>query len=164
MQENRDDDKLIQSVQFSCSFVSNSATPWTTARQASLSITNSQSLPKFMSIESVVPSNHQEFRLSPSPALNLSEHQGLFKWVSCSHQIAKVLQFQLQHWSFQFKGCCWTTQRHRDPWPPKKNSIRGQRRGLITQSFCVIVILKYTGDRESFWHRHQKGIERVPPC
>ena len=34
------------------------ATPWTTARQASLSITNSQSLPKLMSIESVIPSNH----------------------------------------------------------------------------------------------------------
>ena len=34
------------------------ATPWTTARQASLSITNSQSLPKLMSIESVTPSNH----------------------------------------------------------------------------------------------------------
>ena len=33
-------------------------TPWTTARQASLSITNSQSLPKLMSIESVMPSNH----------------------------------------------------------------------------------------------------------
>ena len=34
------------------------ATPWTTARQASLSITNSRSLPKLMSIESVMPSNH----------------------------------------------------------------------------------------------------------
>ena len=34
------------------------ATPWTTARQASLSITNSQSLPKLMFIESVMPSNH----------------------------------------------------------------------------------------------------------
>ena len=33
-------------------------TPWTTAHQASLSITNSQSLPKLMSIESVMPSNH----------------------------------------------------------------------------------------------------------
>ena len=61
MQENRDDDKLIQSVQFSCSFVSNSATPWTTARQASLSITNSQSLPKLMSIELVMPSDHLIF-------------------------------------------------------------------------------------------------------
>ena len=35
--------------------------------------------------------------LSPSPALNLSQHQGLFKWVSSSHQVAKVLEFQLQH-------------------------------------------------------------------
>ena len=34
------------------------ATPWTTAHQASLSITNSQSLPKLISIESVMPSNH----------------------------------------------------------------------------------------------------------
>ena len=34
------------------------ATPWTAARQASLSITNSQSLPKLMSIESVMPFNH----------------------------------------------------------------------------------------------------------
>ena len=44
------------SVQFSCSGVSNSETPWTAARQDSLSITNSQSLLKL--IESVMPSNH----------------------------------------------------------------------------------------------------------
>ena len=41
--------------------------------------------------------------LSPSPpALNLSQHQGLFKWVSSSYQVAKVLEFQLQHQSFQW--------------------------------------------------------------
>ena len=41
---------------------------------------------------------------SPSPpALHLSQHQGLFKWVSSSHQMAKVLEFQLQHQSFQWK-------------------------------------------------------------
>ena len=40
---------------------------------------------------------------SPSPpALNLSQHQGLFKWVSSSYQVAKVLEFQLQHQSFQW--------------------------------------------------------------
>ena len=124
-------------------------TPWTAARQASLSITNSLSLPKFMSIESVqlssvsvssvihscptlgnpmsrstpgLPIHHQlpEFTQihvhwvsdaiqsshplsSPSPpALNLSQHQGLFKWVSSSHQVAKILEFQLQHQSFQW--------------------------------------------------------------
>ena len=43
---------------FSLSVMSDSATPWTTARQASLSITNSRSSPKLMSIESVMPSNH----------------------------------------------------------------------------------------------------------
>ena len=41
--------------------------------------------------------------LSPSPpVLNLSHHQGLFKWVSSSHQVAKVLVFQLHHQSFQW--------------------------------------------------------------
>ena len=35
------------------------------------------------------------------PACYLSQHQGLFKWVSSSHQVAKVLEFQLQHRSFQ---------------------------------------------------------------
>ena len=36
------------------------------------------------------------------PALNLSQHQGLFHWVSSSHHVAKVLEFQLQHQSFQW--------------------------------------------------------------
>ena len=39
--------------------------------------------------------------LSP-PAFNLSQHHGLLKWVSSSHQVAKVLKFQLQHQSFQW--------------------------------------------------------------
>ena len=73
-------------------------TLWTTARQASLSITNSRSLLKLMSIESVMPSSHL---LSPS-AFSLSQHQSLFQWVSCSHQLAKILEFQLQHPPFQW--------------------------------------------------------------
>ena len=36
------------------------------------------------------------------PAFNLSQHQGLFQWVSSLHQVAKVLEFQLQHQSFQW--------------------------------------------------------------
>ena len=41
--------------------------------------------------------------LSPfPPTFNLSQHQGLFKWVSPSHQVAKILKFQLQHQSFQW--------------------------------------------------------------
>ena len=49
---------INSSVQFSCSVVSDSVTPWTAAHQASLSITNYQSLPKLMSTEAVMPSNH----------------------------------------------------------------------------------------------------------
>ena len=41
--------------------------------------------------------------VSPSPpGLNLSQHQGLFQWVSSLHQVAKVLELQLQHQSFQW--------------------------------------------------------------
>ena len=48
----------FSSVQFSLSGMSDSATAWTAARQASLSNTNSRNLHKLMSIESVIPSNH----------------------------------------------------------------------------------------------------------
>ena len=50
--------------------------------------------------DAIQPS-HQLSSSSP-PALNLSQHQGLFKWISSSHQVAKVLEFQLQHQSYQW--------------------------------------------------------------
>ena len=40
--------------------------------------------------------------LSASPAFNLSQHQGLFKWVSSLHQVAKIVEFQFQHQSLQW--------------------------------------------------------------
>ena len=78
------------------------ATPWTVAHQASISVTNSRSLLKLMSIESVMPSNHLNLSSPSPPAFNPSQHQGLFRWVSSSHQVAKVLELQLQHQSFQW--------------------------------------------------------------
>ena len=76
------------------------ATPWTAACQASLSITKSRSLLKLTFIKSTQPSHPL---LSPSPpAFNLSQHQGLFQCVSSSHQVAKVMEFQLQNQSFQW--------------------------------------------------------------
>ena len=78
------------------------ATPWTAACQASLSITNSQSLLKLMSIESVRPSKHVILCIPSTSAFNISQHQSLLKWVRSSHQVAKVLEFQLQHQSFQW--------------------------------------------------------------
>ena len=78
-------------------------TPWIAAHQASLSITNSRSLLKLMSIESgdAIQPSHPLSSPSP-PAPNPSQHQGLFQWVNSSHEVAKVLKFQLQHQSFQW--------------------------------------------------------------
>ena len=151
---------LFSSVQ-SLSCVQLFVTPWTAARQASLSNTNSQSLLKLMFIMLVMsemtrlavwktqyspvqfssvaqscltlcnpmdcstpglPVHHQLLEptqihvhcirnaiqpsyplSSPSPpTFNLSQHQGLFQWVGSSPQVAKVLEFQLQHQSFQW--------------------------------------------------------------
>ena len=58
-----------------------------------LSITNSQSLPKLMSIKSVMPSNISSSVVTFSYCHYLSQHQGIFKWVRSSHQVAKVLEF-----------------------------------------------------------------------
>ena len=97
---------MFQSVQL-LSRVLLFATLWTAACQTSLSITNSQSLLKLMSIESTCPLDGDTIQpshplSSPSPpAFNLSQHQGLFQWVSSSHQMAKVLELQLQPKSFQ---------------------------------------------------------------
>ena len=60
-------------------------------------------LPKFTQthwVGDAIQSSHS--LSSPSLALNLSQHHGLFKWVSSSHEVAKILEFQLQHQSFQW--------------------------------------------------------------
>ena len=77
------------------------ATPWTAARQASLSFTISLSLLKLMSTESVMPSNHlilcHPLLLLPSifPTIRV-----FFQWIGSLHQMVKVLE--LQHQSFQW--------------------------------------------------------------
>ena len=91
----------ISSVQ-SLSRIQLFVTPWITARQASLSINNSQGLLKLMSIESVMPSSHLILLSSSPPAPNPSQYQGLFQWVNSLYEAAKVLEFQLQHQSFQW--------------------------------------------------------------
>ena len=76
--------------------------PWTVVRWVSFSITNSRSLLKLTSIKSAMPSNHLILCCPSSPAFNLAQYQGIFQWVSSSHQVAKVLELQLQHQSFQW--------------------------------------------------------------
>ena len=75
----------LSSIQFSHSVMSNSATPRTAARQASPSITNSGSLLKLMSIESVMPSNHlilcRPLLLPPSvfPSIRVFSNESVFR-------------------------------------------------------------------------------------
>ena len=84
---------VVQSLSHVWLFV----TPWTEACQASLSITVSWSLLKFMSIELVMPSNHLIlccpllFLPSIFPSIRV-----FFQWVSSSHQVAIILKLKLQ--------------------------------------------------------------------
>ena len=98
----------FSSVQLSRSVVSNSGTPWTAALQASLSITNFQSSPKSMSIESVMPSNHlilcHPLLLPPSifPRIRVFQMSQLFTSGSQSTGVSastSVLPMYTQDWS-----------------------------------------------------------------
>ena len=88
---------LVIFIQFSRPVMSNSATPWTAAHQASLFITNSQSLLKLMSVESVMPSHHiilcHPLFLLPSifPSIRVFSNQSVFhmRWP--------------KYWSFSFR-------------------------------------------------------------
>ena len=71
-------------------------TPWTAACQASLSITNSRSYSNSCPLSRWCHPNISSSFFPSPPAFSLSQHQGLFKWVSPSHQVAKVLEFQVQ--------------------------------------------------------------------
>ena len=67
-----------------------------------LPVTNSQFTQTHVHrVSDAIRSSHPLSSPSP-PAPNPSQHQGLFQWVSSSHQVAKVLEFQLQHQSFQW--------------------------------------------------------------
>ena len=84
----------FSSIQFSRPVVSDSVSPWITACQASLSITNSRSLLKLMSIESVMPSSHLILchPLLLLPPIPPSIRFYFFQWVNSSHEVANKYQ------------------------------------------------------------------------
>ena len=91
------------SVSFQSSVVSDSCDPM---NHSTPGLPVYHQLPEFTQIhvhrvgDAIQPSHPL---LSPSPpAPNPSQHQGLFQWISSSHQVAKVLEFQPQHQSFQW--------------------------------------------------------------
>ena len=124
--------------------MSDSATPWTTAHQAPLSSTVSRvcsnSCPLSRWFHPTTSSS-----VSPFSALNLSQHQGFFQWLSSSHQVAKVLELQLQF----------------SPWEPWNPHHRPHLRYILGQlcningttakvrcSLCCIMV----------WRKEQKSL------
>ena len=98
--------KMIDFLNHCCSVAKLCLTlcdPTTAASQPSLSFTISQSLLNFHVhwVTDAIQPSHSLSLPSPS-AVNLSQNQGLFQWVSSSHQMAKVLELQLQQQSFQW--------------------------------------------------------------
>ena len=90
-------------VQFSCSVISNT---WEPVDCSTTGFLVHHQLPELTQThvhwvgDAIQPSHPLS---SPSPlAYNLSQHQGLFQWVSSSHQVVKVWEFQLQHQCFQW--------------------------------------------------------------
>ena len=97
------------------------ATPWTAARQASLSITSSRSLPKLMSIESVMPSNHlilcQPLLLLPSisPSIRVFSNESALciRWpkywgfsfsISPSNEYSGLISFRIDWFDLAVQG------------------------------------------------------------
>ena len=147
----------FSSVQFSRSVSSYSLTPWTAARQASLSITNSQSLLKCMSIESVMPSNHlilcRPLLLLPSifPSIRVFSNESvlLISWP--------------KHWSFSFSM---SHPMNIQDWFPLglTGLISWQSKGL-SRVFSNITVQKrqFFGAQLSLWsnsHTHTWPLEK----
>ena len=102
----------VCSVQFSHSVVSDSLQPHEPqhTRPPCPSPTPELTQTHVHWVSDIIQPSHPQSSPSP-PAFSLSQHQGLFQWVSSSHQGAKVLEFQLQHQSFQ--------------WTPRTNLLDG---------------------------------------
>ena len=89
-----------------CSVTHSCLTTWNPRDGRTPGFSVPQHLPKFAQVQvhcisdAIQPSHP----LTPSslPTLNLSQHQGLFQWVSCSHQVTKSLEPQFQHLTFQW--------------------------------------------------------------
>ena len=114
---------INQSVQFSPSVVSIFVTPWTAAHQASLSITNFQSLLKLMSIESVMPSNHlilccPLLLLSIFPSIRWAKYWSFSFSISASNEYSGLISFKMDFWKAPTVWGCFL-------WKPRYNQRVG---------------------------------------
>ena len=151
--------KIFSSVQ-SFNHVQLFATPWTAARQTSLSITNSQSLPKLMSIESVMPSNNL---ILCCPLLLLSS---IFPSIRVfSNESALCIRWP-KYWSFSFNispsnqytgliflGVDWLVGSPCSPRDSQESPPTSQFKSIksLVLSFLYSPILTYIHD---YWKNH----------
>ena len=93
---------------------------------------------------------HLTILSSPSPpALNLSQHQGLFKWVSSLQQVAKLLEFQLQHQSYQ-----WTPRADLlSPRDSQESSPTPQFKSINSSALSFLCSPTLTS-RHDYWKNH----------
>ena len=89
-------------------------------------------------VSDAIQPSHPLLHPSP-PAPNPSQHQGLFQWVNYSHEVAKVLDFQLQHQSFQ--------------WTPRTDSFRMYWLDLLAVQGTLKSLLQYHSSKASIF-RH----------
>ena len=111
---------------------------------------------------------------SSPPAFNFSQHQGLFKWVSSLHQVTKVLEFQLQHQSFQWilRTLGWTgwisLQSKRFSRVFSNTTVQKHQFFIIQLSsflflfFLLYFTLQYCIGFAIHWHESAKGVHEFP--
>ena len=133
----------FSSVQFSSvqplSRVRLFATPWIAARRASHPSQTPGVYPTHAHrVGDAIQPSHPLSSPSP-PAPNPSQHQGLFQWVNSSQELAKVLEFQLQHQSFQ--------------WTPRMVSFRMDLLDLLAVQGTLKNLLQHHSSKASIFRR-----------
>ena len=100
---------------------------------------------------------------SPSPpALNLSQHQGLFQWVNSSHEVAKVLELQLLHHSFQRNPRVDLPQNGLvgSPWSPR-DSQESSPTPQFQSIYSLALSFLYSPTLTSIYDYWKNGIESI---
>ena len=145
---------MFSSVQFS-SVTQSCLTLWDPMNCSTPGLPVHHQLPEFTQTyvhrvgEAIQPSRPLS---SPSPpAPNPSQHQSLFQWVSPSHEVAKVLEFQLQHQSFQ--------------WTPRTISFMMDRLDLLAVQGTLKSLLQHWSSKASIlWHSAFFMVQISHPC
>ena len=138
----------IESVQFS-SVAQSCPTLWDPVNRSTPGLPVHHQLPEFTQshvhrVSDAIQPSHPLSSLSP-PAPNPSQHQSLFQWVNASHEVAQVLEFQLQHPSFQRNPRADLLQNGLvgSSCSPKDSRIDGPFKWLaeLASNFVVVIVL-----------------------